>query len=250
MDWTCPSCGEKNHQETVKCICGYEEDLKTSEVVACGNCGAKAYYRIFSNEYLLLPEELCSKINTFYHKKASSYCTKCSQDIIRLIISGLSDSPTTKEASDYFFKTMPVVTNHTPHQWEYTTLGAVTAQAIIGTGLFSSITADAEDFFGGMSNALMQKFTKAEKLAFDALRSKAKALGGNAVIATKVDYEEVGGSRGMLMVAASGTAVRINNCNIALGFRSKFPLDEQEAVKNELDQLLIEIERLAHSTQS
>jgi hypothetical protein len=36
-------------------------------------------------------------------------------------------------------------------------------------------------------------------------------LGGNAVIATDIDYAEVGGVRAMLMVCMAGTAVRLNN---------------------------------------
>jgi hypothetical protein len=36
-------------------------------------------------------------------------------------------------------------------------------------------------------------------------------LGGNAVIAADVDYAEVGGGKGMLMVCMAGTAVKVLN---------------------------------------
>jgi hypothetical protein len=43
------------------------------------------------------------------------------------------------------------------------------------------------------------------------LRFKAVKLGCNAIIATDVDYAEVGGGKGMLMVCMAGTAVKLAN---------------------------------------
>jgi hypothetical protein len=36
-------------------------------------------------------------------------------------------------------------------------------------------------------------------------------LGGNAILATDIDYAEVGGGKGMLMVCMTGTAVLLEN---------------------------------------
>ena len=41
------------------------------------------------------------------------------------------------------------------------------------------------------------------------LTDAARALGANAVVGIDLDYENVGANGGMLMVTASGTAVRI-----------------------------------------
>mgnify|MGYP001331239116 CR=1 FL=1 len=43
---------------------------------------------------------------------------------------------------------------------------------------------------------------------------KTLGLGGNAVIATDIDYSEVGGTKGMLMVCMAGTAVSLINTEI------------------------------------
>jgi uncharacterized protein (AIM24 family) len=43
---------------------------------------------------------------------------------------------------------------------------------------------------------------------------KALELGGNAIVAADIDYAEVGGLKGMLMVAATGTAVMLNNLDV------------------------------------
>jgi uncharacterized protein YbjQ (UPF0145 family) len=47
-------------------------------------------------------------------------------------------------------------------------------------------------------------------LALQDLSEKAASLGANAVIGIDLDYETVGAHGGMLMVNASGTAVRVN----------------------------------------
>ena len=41
------------------------------------------------------------------------------------------------------------------------------------------------------------------------MMQQASAMGGNAVIAVDLDYENIGKGGGMLMVSASGTAVII-----------------------------------------
>jgi Uncharacterized conserved protein len=41
------------------------------------------------------------------------------------------------------------------------------------------------------------------------LQAEAAAIGANAIIGIDLDYETIGSSGSMLMVAASGTAVRI-----------------------------------------
>lgn len=58
-------------------------------------------------------------------------------------------------------------------------------------------------------------------MCFAQLRKQAIDLGGNAVIATDIDYSEVGGEKGMLMVCMGGTAVKLKNCSILGDDRSR-----------------------------
>jgi len=46
------------------------------------------------------------------------------------------------------------------------------------------------------------------------LRKQTLDLGGNAVIGTDIDYSEVGGQKGMLMVCMGGTAINITNIEV------------------------------------
>ena len=59
------------------------------------------------------------------------------------------------------------------------------------------------------SGAYEQVLERARDQALGEMRSRAAALGGNAVIGVDIDYEVLGKAGSMLMVAASGTAVVI-----------------------------------------
>ena len=88
-------------------------------------------------------------------------------------------------------------------------LGVINAQSIIGANIFKDILGGLRDVFGGRSKTY-EKVTEQEKE--DALRElaeKAQSLGANAIVGVDLDFETVGGSGGMLMVIASGTAVRV-----------------------------------------
>lgn len=62
-------------------------------------------------------------------------------------------------------------------------------------------------------------------MCFAQLRKQALDLGGNAVIATDIDYSEVGGEKGMLMVCMGGTAIKLKNTS-ALGQDRANKIDE------------------------
>lgn len=47
--------------------------------------------------------------------------------------------------------------------------------------------------------------------AMDEMSERAQAIGADAVIGIDIDYEVVGENGGMLMVTASGTAVKLGN---------------------------------------
>jgi uncharacterized protein YbjQ (UPF0145 family) len=89
-------------------------------------------------------------------------------------------------------------------------LGIVTGEAILGANIFKDFFAGIRDIVGGRSAAYEQELRKAKQIALDEMVAQAEALGANAVVAVDLDYETIGsGSAGnMLMVSASGTAVR------------------------------------------
>jgi len=85
--------------------------------------------------------------------------------------------------------------------------GLVSGETIIGANIFRDIFASIRDIVGGRSGAYEEVLREAKNTALDEMCAQAEALGANAVIGVDLDYETVG--QGMLMVTASGTAVRL-----------------------------------------
>lgn len=70
--------------------------------------------------------------------------------------------------------------------------------------------AGIRDIVGGRSGAYEKELRKARDIAVQEMMQQAAELGANAVIGVDLDYETItAGSGGMLMVSASGSAVRI-----------------------------------------
>lgn len=89
-------------------------------------------------------------------------------------------------------------------------LGLVTGEAILGANLFRDLLASVRDIVGGRSAAYEKELRKAREIALQELVAEARARGANAVVGVDLHYATIDGARGgMLMVAVSGTAVRL-----------------------------------------
>ena len=87
--------------------------------------------------------------------------------------------------------------------------GLVTGEAILGANIFKDLFAGIRDIVGGRSGAYEQELTKARSIAVEEMTAAAAALGADAVVGVDLDYETVGQGGSMLMVTASGTAVKL-----------------------------------------
>ena len=88
-------------------------------------------------------------------------------------------------------------------------LGIVTAEAIIGANIVKDIFAGIRDIVGGRSGTYERVIEEARMNALAELEQKAVQMGANAVVAIDLDFETIGTNGSMLMVVATGTAVRI-----------------------------------------
>lgn len=88
-------------------------------------------------------------------------------------------------------------------------LGVVTGEVIIGANLFKDLFASIRDIVGGRAGSYENTLREARTTALGEMTSEARALGANAVIGIDLDYETVGDHGSMLMVTATGTAVRL-----------------------------------------
>ena len=101
--------------------------------------------------------------------------------------------------------TTPDIQGRTIQQY----LGVVSAEVIIGANVFKDIFAGLRDIFGGRSGTYEKVLEEARNNALAELVSKAERMGANAVVGIDLDFETIGNGGSMLMVVASGTAVRI-----------------------------------------
>lgn len=88
-------------------------------------------------------------------------------------------------------------------------LGIVTGEVIVGANLFRDLFANIRDIVGGRSGSYERILADARKQAIEELQAEAAAMGGNAVVGIDLDYEVIGPNGSMLMVSASGTAVKV-----------------------------------------
>lgn len=88
-------------------------------------------------------------------------------------------------------------------------LGIVTGEAIVGANLFRDMFANIRDIVGGRAGSYERVLKEARENAIAELEAEAARLGANAVVGVDLDYEVIGDTGSMLMVSASGTAVRV-----------------------------------------
>jgi uncharacterized protein YbjQ (UPF0145 family) len=87
-------------------------------------------------------------------------------------------------------------------------LGVVSGEAIMGADIIKDLFAGIRNIVGGRAASYEQELRRAKDIALEEMAENAKSLGANAVIGVDLDYETLGQGGNMLMVSASGTAVK------------------------------------------
>lgn len=88
-------------------------------------------------------------------------------------------------------------------------LGIVTGEVIVGANVFRDLFASVRDIVGGRSGSYERILSDARQQAIEELQAACAERGGNAVVGIDLDYEVIGANGSMLMVSASGTAVKV-----------------------------------------
>ena len=87
--------------------------------------------------------------------------------------------------------------------------GIVFGEVITGVNFIKDFGASLRNFFGGRSGSYERELLDARTSALRELESRAREKGADAVVGIDIDYEVLGHNGGMLMVTASGTAVKL-----------------------------------------
>lgn len=85
----------------------------------------------------------------------------------------------------------------------------VTAECAFGMNMFKDLFAGVRDIVGGRSEAVQKTMRDSRRTALYELKREAHAVGANAVVGVDLDYVELSGVGNMVLLVASGTAVRI-----------------------------------------
>lgn len=102
--------------------------------------------------------------------------------------------------------TTPSVEGHRITEYK----GVVFGEVIAGVNFVKDFVAGLSNFFGGRSGTYEEELINARQQAMDEMEQRAAQLGADAVVGVDIDYEVLGADNGMLMVTASGTAVRLD----------------------------------------
>ena len=101
--------------------------------------------------------------------------------------------------------TTPTIEGHTIKEYK----GVVTGETIIGANFVKDFFAGIRDIVGGRSGSYEKVLREAKDTSLQEMMNRASELGANAIVGIDIDYETIGQTNSMLMVATSGTAVVI-----------------------------------------
>lgn len=108
-----------------------------------------------------------------------------------------------KNDKDFFLATVPAESRVA----EY--LGVVSGEAVIGANIFRDMFASVRDVVGGRAGGYERSLAGARQAALEEMIGSARELGANGIVGIDFDYEVMGETNGMMMVAVSGTAVKM-----------------------------------------
>lgn len=101
--------------------------------------------------------------------------------------------------------TTPTVEGRTITEYK----GVVFGEVIAGVNFLRDLAASIRNLVGGRSGSYEEELIQARTQAINEMAERARALGADAVVGIDIDYEVLGENNGMLMVTASGTAVKL-----------------------------------------
>ena len=123
--------------------------------------------------------------------EGARFCPKCGASIV--------------SGKEFIITTTPTVSGYEIKQ----VLGVVTGLTPRTRGMLGRFVAGIQSLVGGEVTAFTTELEKARVEAMDRVRSKALALGANAIIGLDLETSDLGLQAGVVVISATGTAVII-----------------------------------------
>ena len=99
-------------------------------------------------------------------------------------------------------------TNNVPGMEIVEYKGLATGEVVAGINFIKDIGAGLRNFFGGRVQGYEDEIIQARTEALKELEARAAAMGANAVIGVRIDFDALGSNgNNMLLVTVTGTAV-------------------------------------------
>lgn len=89
-------------------------------------------------------------------------------------------------------------------------MGLVTGESLIGANLYKDMLGEVKGVVKKQQTQFEVQLGEARKIAIKSMEEKAEKMGANAIIGTRIEYNNLGGSMGnTIMVTVTGTAVEL-----------------------------------------
>jgi uncharacterized protein YbjQ (UPF0145 family) len=139
------------------------------------------------------------------HGPGGTLCAKCNQERLQG-----GDYSEKRRADDKAIKAVILTTETYPQDIRILELvEIVTAECAFGMNIFKDLFAGVRDIVGGRSEAVQKTMRDARHTVLYELKKEAHEVGANAVVGVDLDYVELSAAGSMVMLVASGTAVKI-----------------------------------------
>ncbi len=214
----------------------------------CPNCGKSVKGFLAS---VALPPTKVDFINKYTPQPKEGYCSTCAMPLFTKISEELrKQKDEIQKRLKQIIHFIPILTSPAPLKWEYDVVGMVATQITSGTGFITELSRSFNDFFGSGSNTTNQKVAKATNLCQSDLRVQCAKQGGNAIISTDIDFNEIGsGSTNMLMVCMAGTAIKVTDMS-TFNVANKDEIAEAIQLTIQLDEINTEVETFERELNS
>lgn len=203
---------------------------------SCPNCN-KSFTGFMNMTQPSSPDQT-DFINKFTGNSKETYCNNCYPDLIRSINDDfkVKIENLQKDLQDAV-EMVPIITGPAPNNWQYEIIGMITTQTTSGTGFMTELSRSFHDLFGGTSNRNNMKIVEATELCKADLRLQCTNAGGNAIISTDIDFNEIGsGSQNMLMVCMAGTAIKVTDLAV-FSEKTRTSVNQIEGLNDDLSEI-------------
>lgn len=198
-DWSCPSCG--------LVYAKFDADKDRANQAKLESLRAQAAARQLAAELTALRQTVVAAKNwADLPRDLQPAKARNIQDALNQRAATQSPIPHHLACAMMFVVTTPTVPGHEIDM----TLDIVSSECAYGMNLFKDFFAGITDVVGGRSGSTQSVLADARQKVLDEMRTQAYAIGADAIVGIRFDFNEFSGAgKSMLFVAGTGTAVKL-----------------------------------------